>query len=663
MLLNSPDCAPERPDKGFVINKHKTAMKINSLLCVGILGSALSAPALTLNYSVATDGSFNDQVTINGTAYPYAGGLSVWINSNNSVGNQVNQWMVWGIDGGGTDNRTLFQFALPKTSPGNFSLSDVQFGVHDDWGNWQSWRLDTTTNFTSAATWNNPGSGAPSGGARLQYLGEAGGNGGNELVWDAQSGYNDLNDGWVYSLTNLLGVATTSLTSTNPVDLAVDTAWGQWSAQDGGSAPYLQLTLTLNNAPLIVTQPSVAPTNTVYSGNTIALSVVAATDYTPTFQWYKDGTLIDPTVNLNATITSTNAYDSEFVLVNTATTDSGHYYVVVTDSNGSVRSVTNNVTILPHVSPIITAQPQAQTGYAPGQAVSLSAGVTGTPPFTYQWKHAGTNLVDDGVKYFGSASNVLTIAALNLTAADVGSYVLTITNNFGGTNTQAAALTVIPNLAENPLFGDGVSASDFTDWTPSGSTVEATDATYGTVAHLPYAWEFIYEYNSGVTFQAHTLYTLTAALHGSAGVYGVFNDGTTDTDWLGGGYNWLGGGGWADHTFTFDTGATPSVVGDALGFRFRADSGDVYVANVRVTAAPGAAAPAPTITAPAWSTSTAGAFQFTINSWPQTAYNVLVSSDLKHWTTNNVYTNVSGSDVFLDTTPTGSPRFYKLQAH
>ena len=297
-------------------------------------------------------------------------------------------------------------------------------------------------------------------------------------------------------------------------------------------------------------------------------------------------------------------------------------------------------------------------------AVSLAAGVNGTPPFTYQWTHAGTNLTDDGVKYFGSASNVLNIAALTLNTADAGNYVLNVTNSFGGTNTHAGVLTVISNLCQNPLFGDGVATSDFTGWTPSGNTVAATDATYDTVAHLQSAWEYIYQFNSsGVTFQPHTLYTLTVALHGSAGVYGVFNDGTTSSDWLGGGYNWLGGGGWADHTFTFDTGSSPSVVGDVLGFRFRADSGDAYVANVRVTAAPGASAPAPTITAPAWSTSTPGAFQFTINSWPQTAYNVLVSSDLKHWTTNAVYTNVSGTDVYLDTTSTGSPRFYKLQVH
>jgi len=319
-------------------------MKINLLLHVGILMAAISASAVQLNYSTG-------EVSVNGTAYPNAGTLSVWINSNNSVVNQVNNYMEWGIDGGGIDNRTLFQFALPQASPSNFSLSDVQFGVHDDWGNYQSWRLDTTTNFTSAATWSNPGSGAPAGGQRLVYCGEAGGGGGTELVWDAASSAGSPN-GWIYAITNLYGVTSSALTTTNPVDLIIDTAWGQWGNQDGGSAPYLQLTLTLANSPLIVNQPSVAPANTVYAGNSIALSVVAATDYTPSFQWYKDGILINPAAKLNATVTSTNTYDSAFVLTNANTTDSGHYYVVVTDANGSTTSISNDVTILPNVSVI-----------------------------------------------------------------------------------------------------------------------------------------------------------------------------------------------------------------------------------------------------------------------------------------------------------------------
>ncbi len=621
-----------------------------------MVGTALSSSAVTLEYSYG-------QVSVNGTSYPNSGTASVWINANNSVANQVDNWMEWGIDGNGHDNRTLFQFVLPETAASNFSLSDVQFGVHDDWGNYQPWHLYTTLPFTASATWINPGSGAPAGGAELVNCGDnsAGDAGGSELVWDSQAGIG-ASQPWVYPLTNLVAVAAASLTSTNPVDFLFDTDWGNW-VNDGGSAPYLQLTLSLVSAPLIVTQPTFAPTNTIYSGNSIALSVVAATDYSPVFEWYKDGTVIDPNVDSNATITSTNAFDSELVLASTATTDSGHYYVVVTDANGSVASVTNYLTVLPHVSPIITAQPQPATGYAPGMAVSFAAGVNGTPPFTYQWTHAGTNLVDDGVKYFGSASNVLVIAALNLTAGDAGNYVLSVTNSFGGTNTQAAALTVISNLVVNPLFGDGAGISDFTDWTPSGSAYAATDPTYGTIAVLPYDWENIYQYSPTATFQAHTLYTLTAALYGSAGIYGVFNDGTTDTDWLGGNYNWLGSDTWTDHSFTFDTGSDPSVVGDLLGFRFRASGGAAYIANVRVTAAPGAAAPTPSISSPGWSTTTPGRFQFTINSWPQTAYNVLVSSNLTQWTTNTVYTNVSGADVFLDTTPVASPRFYRLQAH
>ncbi len=318
-------------------------MKIYSLFCASILGAAISASAVQLNYSIG-------QVSINGAAYPNSGALSVWINANNSVANQVNNWMEWGIDGSGNDNRTLFQFALPRTSPGKFSLSDVQFGVHDDWGNYQPWHLHTTLPFTSSATWSNLGSGAPAGGSLLVDCGDnsSGNASGSELVWDSQAGVG-ASQPWVYPLTNLLGVAAASLTSTNPVDLIFDTDWGNW-INDGGSAPYLQLTMTLANGPLLVNQPSVAPSSTVYSGNSIALSVVAATDYAPSFQWYKDGALIDPGVNLNATVTSTNTCDSEFVLANTTTNDSGHYYVIVTDASGSTTSISNNVTILPHIS-------------------------------------------------------------------------------------------------------------------------------------------------------------------------------------------------------------------------------------------------------------------------------------------------------------------------
>ncbi len=340
-----PNAGYGPPTKGDIpmvaISFISHAMKINLLLPAVVLLAAISASAVQLTYS-------SGQVSVNGTAYPDAGTLSVWINSNNSVANQVNNGMEWGIDGSGVDNRTLFQFVLPKTSPGNFSLSDVQFGVYDNWGNYQSWRLDSTTNFTSAATWANPGSGAPAGGQRFIYCGEAGSGGGSELVWDAASSAGNAN-GWIYAITNLYGLATSALTTTNPVDLMLDTAWGTWGDQDGGSAPYLKLTLTLANGPLVVEQPNVTPATTVYAGTTIALSAVAATDTTPTFQWYKDGTLINHATKPNATIASTNTYDSEFVLTNLASTDSGHYYVVVTDSHGATTSLSNAVTVLPNI--------------------------------------------------------------------------------------------------------------------------------------------------------------------------------------------------------------------------------------------------------------------------------------------------------------------------
>ncbi len=322
----------------------RNTLKHTWVLALAIFLAAVSVSAMQLTYSIG-------KVSINGTVYPNSGTLSVWINSNNSVVNQVNDWMEWGIDSNGVDNRTLFQFALPKTDPSHFRLADVQFGVHADWGNYQSWRIDATTNFSASASWANPGSGAPAGGVRLLYCGEAGGGNGSELVWDAAISAGNPN-GWGNAITNLYGLAKTALTTTNPVNLMLDTAWGNWGDQDGGSAPYLQLTLTLANGPLVVNQPSVAPSDTVFVGNSLALAVVAATDSRPSFQWYKDGARINPAVKLNAIIASTNTYDSELILTNAATSDSGKYYVIVTDASGSTSSITNTVTVLPNVMSI-----------------------------------------------------------------------------------------------------------------------------------------------------------------------------------------------------------------------------------------------------------------------------------------------------------------------
>jgi hypothetical protein len=73
--------------------------------------------------------------------------------------------------------------------------------------------------------------------------------------------------------------------------------------------------------------------------------------------------------------------------------------------------------------------------------------VDGTPPFTYQWKHAGTNI---GAPIITSTANTtLTFGPVAL--ADAGDYSVTVTNLFGSTNSAvpapAATLAVLAPAA------------------------------------------------------------------------------------------------------------------------------------------------------------------------------------------------------------------------
>jgi Concanavalin A-like lectin/glucanases superfamily len=176
--------------------------------------------------------------------------------------------------------------------------------------------------------------------------------------------------------------------------------------------------------PVISVQPNPSPSSTVYAGVPISMSVTASGGYPSVigYQWWKNAGPVS------------NATNAALVLSNTVVGDSGSYYVVVTNAYGSVTSVTNIITILPANPPILAADlaPLAPTRFIGGY-VTFSAGIDGTPPFTYQWKHAGTNLP--------GATN-LTLALTDLAPAQAGAYTLYVTNGFGWTNTATAALTV-----------------------------------------------------------------------------------------------------------------------------------------------------------------------------------------------------------------------------
>jgi hypothetical protein len=109
-------------------------------------------------------------------------------------------------------------------------------------------------------------------------------------------------------------------------------------------------------------------------GSNATFSVLVTTN-SRSYQWWKDGVALANATN--ATLTVTNIQPS----------DAGTNWVVVTTTAGAVTSSVAVLVIA--VPPMITAQPQSQTVQA-GSYVAFTVGLSGTPPFTYQWRRNGT---------------------------------------------------------------------------------------------------------------------------------------------------------------------------------------------------------------------------------------------------------------------------------
>ena len=99
---------------------------------------------------------------------------------------------------------------------------------------------------------------------------------------------------------------------------------------------------------------------------------------------------------------------------------------------------TNSIpTPVPAFSPEITLQPLGSTNRE-GDRVTLTAGVNGSPPLSFQWLKNGTEIP-------GATSLALSFS--NLVTTNSGDYVLRATNRFGTNFSSVATLLVIPDPA------------------------------------------------------------------------------------------------------------------------------------------------------------------------------------------------------------------------
>jgi hypothetical protein len=149
--------------------------------------------------------------------------------------------------------------------------------------------------------------------------------------------------------------------------------------------------------------------------------------------------------------------------------------------------------------PVIVTQPAAAI-VSSGSTASLSVVVSGTPPFSYQWKKSGAAIAGAT-----SATYSLTSAAVG----DAGTYTVVVTNGAGSVTSNAATLTINtpPAITTQP------SAATVTAGSAASFSVVAT----GTVP-LSYQWR---KDGAAISSATSSTYTIASTKTTDAGSYTV----------------------------------------------------------------------------------------------------------------------------------------------
>ncbi|HEY6170393.1 MAG TPA: immunoglobulin domain-containing protein, partial [Verrucomicrobiae bacterium] len=241
---------------------------------------------------------------------------------------------------------------------------------------------------------------------------------------------------WFFNGSPLPGRTGLSLTMTN---LAPADAGGYFLLITNlfGSVTSSVATLTV----IAAVAPTITadPTNlSVSAGWTAAFSVTAGGTPPFAYQWWFNGAptpLGNPT---NRMLTITNAQAG----------DAGDYFVIVSNQYGAATSGVAHLAVDPVSPPVITVAPKSATNYV-GYSATLSAQAVGASPLAFQW-------IKDGQPLPGANAASLTIGPLQTN--DAGTYSVTVTNDYGLTNSAAAQLVVLPAKWLWAVRGGGIYA-------------------------------------------------------------------------------------------------------------------------------------------------------------------------------------------------------------
>jgi len=253
--------------------------------------------------------------------------------------------------------------------------------------------------------------------------------GGNASFTVVATGSGTLTYQWYFNTKKISG-ATSSTYSIDKVSSANVGNYDVVVTNAGGNTTSNTAAFSLLAAPAITAQPPSALT--LAYGAIGNLTVAATGNPPPTYLWHLN----------NAKITAKNVSginSSKLIFTATTTANAGSYTVTVSNSFGSKTSTAAKLTVTVF-APKISQQPVApKTAPSPGATVSLTVYATGSnTPLLFQWTFNGKPVTAKNAS--GAKSPQLTLTSI--TAANAGSYQVTVSNTAGSVKSSAVKLTV-----------------------------------------------------------------------------------------------------------------------------------------------------------------------------------------------------------------------------
>ncbi len=232
---------------------------------------------------------------------------------------------------------------------------------------------------------------------------------------------------WLKDGTEISG-ATDSELNIGPATLAMAGNYSVRVSNRKGTIESTPAVVVVGVGPQFVIQPQGAD---LVAGVDRTLIALVTSETPASYQWLKNGVELAGETQSNLRLHAVGE------------SHSGEYRIIARNLYGAVTSAPAVVRVF--VKPTITRQPAAIV-VAAGAAAEFSVGVTGTAPLTFTWRRNGLTVA--------IRTNVTTLLLPAVTAAQVGSYTVTVANLAGSVASSPASLTVgVPISIQVPPIG------------------------------------------------------------------------------------------------------------------------------------------------------------------------------------------------------------------